>query len=152
MNERTARAIARWVHKGQQTSGGSSLFDHVERVAGAVPKHPRVTAWLHEALERTDLTIGQLRAQGMSPAELSSLLLLTRPKGCDYRYYVQRVADAPGPPGALARVVKLADLEDHLANPSCAPSSPPPYDWALRLILCARPQIPAPMRELLTSS
>ena len=53
MAERNARALARIVHNGQVTAGGSSLFDHVQRVAAAVPKSARVTAWLHEGLERT---------------------------------------------------------------------------------------------------
>ena len=64
MTERAARAIAKTAYQGQQTSAGGSLFDHVQRVAAAVPKHARVTAWLHDILEHSDLTIGQLRAPG----------------------------------------------------------------------------------------
>ncbi len=117
MTERTARAIAKTAHQGQQTSAGSPVFDHVQRVAAAVPTQARVTAWLHDVLEGTDVTIGQLRGRGMSPVELAALVFLTRLKGEDYRIYVQRIADVLGPSGALARVVKLADLEDHLAHP-----------------------------------
>jgi hypothetical protein len=143
MTERTARAIAKTVHQGQQTSAGSPLFDHVRRVAAAVPKQARVTAWLHDVLERTDLTIGQLRIRGVSPVELSALVFLTRPNCDDYRSYVQRIADTPGPAGALARVVKLADLEDHLADPAPASTSTPPYAWARRTILLAQTQASA---------
>ena len=146
MTEETARAIANTIHDGQQTSAGGLLFDHVQRVAAAVPQCARVTAWLHEVLERTDLTIGQLRVEGVSPVELSALLFLTRPQGDDYRFYVQRIADAPGRAGALARVVKLADLEDHLANPAPASSSTPPYTWARRTILRAHQHASTPMR------
>ncbi len=64
MTERTARAIANTAHRGQQTAAGSPLLDHVRRVAAAAPKQARVTAWLHDVLERTDVTIGQLRAGG----------------------------------------------------------------------------------------
>lgn len=67
MTERAARAIAKTAYQDQQTSAGGSLFDHVQRVAAAVPKHARVTAWLHDILERSDLTIGQLRGQGSEP-------------------------------------------------------------------------------------
>jgi hypothetical protein len=130
VTERAARAIARTAHKGQQSTGGSPLIDHVQRVAAAVPEHARVTAWLHDVLERSDLTISQLRVRGVSPVELSALVLLTRPEGDDYRSYVQRIADAPGPAGALARVVKLADLDDHLANPPSGENPAPPYAWA----------------------
>jgi hypothetical protein len=87
-------------------------------VAAAVPEPARVTAWLHDLLERTDLTIEQLRAQWASPDELSALALLTRTTEDDYRAYIHRIADAPGQPGALARAVKLADLEDHPCRPA----------------------------------
>jgi hypothetical protein len=117
VTESAARAIAKSVHDGQQTSAGGSQFDHVRRVSAVVPERARVTAWLHDVLERTSVTIDQLRVQGMSPAELSALALLTRTEKDDYRAYVQRIADAPGQAGALARVVKLADLEDHLVYP-----------------------------------
>ncbi len=73
MTERAACTIAKTAYQGQQTSAGGSLFDHVQRVAAAVPKHARVTAWLHDILEHTDLTIDQLRSQGVSPVELRAL-------------------------------------------------------------------------------
>ena len=147
MTERAARAIAKTAHQGQQTSAGGSLFDHVQRVAAAVPKHARVTAWLHDILEHTDLTIGQLRAQGASSVELSALVLLTRSEHDDYRAYVERIADAPDPHGSLARLVKLSDLEDHLADSHCPSRSAPPYEWAPRAILLAHPQAANPTRN-----
>jgi hypothetical protein len=64
-------------------------------------------------------------------------VLLTRTEEDDYRAYVQRIADAPGQPGSLARVVKLADLEDHLLDPHAGSPSTPPYAWARRAILLA---------------
>ena len=51
--------------------------------------------------------------------------------------YIRRIADAPGPAGRLARIVKLADLEDHLAHPAI-PSDAPPYAWARKQLLSAR--------------
>jgi hypothetical protein len=143
MTERAARAIAETVHHGQQTSAGGSLLDHVRRVAAAVPRSARPTAWLHEVLERTNLTIDQLRAHGMSAVELSALVLLTRAEEDDYRAHVRRIVSAPGPAGGLARVVKLADLEDHLAPPPAGSPSTPPYAWARRTILLAQPQASA---------
>jgi CTP:molybdopterin cytidylyltransferase MocA len=91
---------------------------------------------------RTGFTIDQLRSRGVSPAELSALALLTRAEGDDYRAYVQRIADAPGQPGTLARVVKLADLEDHLVDPRAGSPSTPPYAWARRAILLAHADAP----------
>jgi hypothetical protein len=137
VTESAARAIAKSAHDGQQTSAGGSQFDHVRRVAAAVSERARVTAWLHDILERTGFTIDQLRSRGVSPTELSALALLTRAEADDYRAYVRRIADAPGQPGSLARVVKLADLEDHLLEPPAASPSTPPYAWARRAILLA---------------
>jgi hypothetical protein len=137
VTESAARAIAKSAHDGQQTSAGSPQFDHVRRVAAAVPERARVTAWLHDVLERTGLTIDQLRSPGISPAELTALALLTRTEADDYCAYVQRIAGAPGQPGSLARVVKLADLEDHLLDPHAGSPSTPPYAWARRAILLA---------------
>ena len=45
--------------------------------------------------------------------------------------------DARGPAGRLARTVKLADLEDHLAHPTI-PADAPPYAWARQRLLTAR--------------
>jgi hypothetical protein len=148
MTERAARAIAKTAHEGQENTAGSPVFDHVRRVAAAVPRQARVAAWLHDVLERTDLTIGQLRARGVSAVELSALVFLTRPNGDDYRVYVQRIADALGPAGALARVVKLADLGDHLADPPPASTSTPPYAWARGTIMLAHMQASSSMRRV----
>jgi hypothetical protein len=47
---------------------------------------------------------------------------------------VRRIAEAPGPAGRLARIVKLADLDDHLAHASIPPDAPP-YAWARKHLL-----------------
>ncbi len=138
VTERAARVTAEIVREGQTTSAGGSLFDHVQRVADAVPEHAGVTAWLREVLDRTDITIAQLRAQGLSRVELGALALLTRTDHDDYRAYVQRIADASGRRGAPARVVKLLDLEDHLADSHAASRSTQPYAWARRAVLLAQ--------------
>jgi hypothetical protein len=81
MTERAARAIVKTVHEGQKTAAGSPVFDHVGRVADAVPRQARVTAWLHDVMEQTDLTIGQLRVRGVSPVELRNSSASTPGKG-----------------------------------------------------------------------
>jgi hypothetical protein len=70
--------------------------------------------------------------------ESAALELLTRQDGESYELYILRVAYARGDPGRLARVVKLADLDDHIARPWVA--GDPPYAWARRHIAvgCAR--------------
>ena len=48
--------------------------------------------------------------------------------GESYELYILRIAYARGDAGRLARVVKLADLDDHIAQPWVA--GDPPYPWA----------------------
>lgn len=83
-------------------------------------------------------TTSELCGQGLTPLELAALELLTRQAGESYELYILRIAYARGPAGQLARIVKLADLDDHMARPWA--SGDPPYAWARRHIAvgCAR--------------
>jgi hypothetical protein len=73
------------------------------------------------------------------PTELAALELLTRQAGESYELYILRIAYAPGAAGRLARVVKLADLDDHLAR-AWEPGDPP-YAWARRHIAVGRARV-----------
>ena len=67
----------------------------------------------------------------------NALELLTRREGESYELHVLRIAHAPGAAGRLARAIKLADLDDHLAQPwACGD---PPYGWARRHVANAAP-------------
>jgi HD superfamily phosphodiesterase len=132
----TAHRIASQHHLGQQNRFGDPVIDHVERVAAAVPADARATALLHDLFELCPTVRGRLRGQGLSQTELQALELLTHAEGEPYEVYVRRIADAPGPAGRIARLVKLADLEDHLAHPAI-PKDAPPYAWARELLLAA---------------
>jgi uncharacterized membrane protein YccC len=132
-----AHSIASRHHVGQRNRFGDPVIDHVERVAAAVPSDARVTALLHDLFERCPTAGRRLRDKGLSPTELEALQLLTHAAGEPYETYVRRIADTPGPAGRLARIVKLADLEDHLAHPSI-PADAPPYAWAREQLLTAR--------------
>jgi (p)ppGpp synthase/HD superfamily hydrolase len=137
VNPRVARAIMRRSHLGQRNRFGEPVIEHVERVAGAVPPEARTTAWLHDLFELTQVDRTQLRARGLTEVEDLALKLLTRRKHEAYDTYVVRIADAPGSAGRIARMVKLADLDDHLAH-SRIPADAPPYAWARRRILANR--------------
>jgi hypothetical protein len=130
-----AHTIARRHHKGQRNRFDDRVIDHVERVAAAVPADARATALLHELLERCPTVGRRLRGKDdLTRTELEALELLTHAPGEPYEAYIRRIADAPGPAGRLARTVKLADLEDHLAHASI-PSDAPPYAWARKRLL-----------------
>jgi len=131
-----AHKIARDSHEGQRSRFGDPMIGHVERVAAAVPPHARATALLHDVLEHDPALRERLGSHGIEQVELEALELLTRAADEGYEAYVGRIADAPGAAGSLARVVKLADLDDHLDHVPL-PADAPPYAWARERLLAA---------------
>jgi hypothetical protein len=129
MDDTIARSIARAGHADRRDRFGEPLVEHVERIAAAVPPDARAVAYLHDVLEHSDTTAEELAAAGLTPVELEALGLLTRGPGESYEAHTLRVAHATGAGARLARVVKLADLADHLAHREM-PAGAPPYAWA----------------------
>jgi hypothetical protein len=134
-----AQALAESVHAGALDRYGSSLIDHVRRVAIAVPLEARAVAWLHEALEYAAVTGKALRAAGASDDEVAALKLLTRDLRGDeaaYLAHITRIARAPGEPGRLARIVKRVDLIDRAAHQAVGSGvlAIPPYQKALDIL------------------
>jgi hypothetical protein len=134
MEPAIAHRIASQNHKGRRNRFGDPVIDHLARVAAVVPPDARATALLHDLLELCPAATRRLRDQGLTPVELDALKLLTHAPGEPYEVYVRRIAEAPGPAGRLARIVKLADLDDHLAH-ATIPSDAPPYAWAREQLL-----------------
>lgn len=137
MDEAIARDIARSSHDGQLTRHGSPMTDHIERVAAAVPDDARTVALLHDVLEKTDTRIDDLDRRGLTPNERAALDLLTRRDGETFERHTLRIGDGDGPAGAIARRIKLADLEDHIGL-TRDPSHGPPYRWARRHVLASQ--------------
>ena len=137
MEPAIAHTIARQHHVGQRSRFGDLVIEHVERVASAVPPDARAVALLHDLFELCPTGRRALRGTGLTRTELGALELLTHDQGEPYEVYVRRIAEASGPAGRLARIVKLADLEDHLAHGSI-PSHAPAYAWAREQLLTAR--------------
>jgi hypothetical protein len=129
-----ARRIASAGHRGQCTRFGESVFAHVGRVAAAVPAEARAVAWLHDFLELVPGAQARLLGRGLTPIQARALALLTRGPGEPYETFVQRIIDAGGSAGRIARMVKLADLDDHLSH-TCIPPDAPPYAWARTCVL-----------------
>lgn len=141
MEHATAYQLASTSHVGQCSRFGEPIIEHVARVATAVPLEARATAWLHDLFERCPIKRRELRRRGLTDVELAALELLTHAPADSYETYVERIADAPGPAGDLARIVKLADLDDHLAHP-VFPHDAPPYAWARQRLLTGRGRPP----------
>ena len=137
MDKATARSVAHYSHVGQRDRFDEPVIEHVERVAAAVPRGAEAVAYLHDVVEHTDMDYDDLIQQGLSPVEFAALELLTRSPEESFELYVLRIAHAAGPAGDLARVVKLADLDDHLTHDEM-PAGAPPYDWGRRHIVVAR--------------
>jgi hypothetical protein len=133
MEASTARAIASRIHAHQCDRFGEPIVAHLARVAAAVPPDARGAAWLHDAIERTPVSVDELRDAGLTPTELEAIALLSRTPTESYELYALRIAFAAGEAGRLARTVKLADLDDHIAHGS-PPLDAPPYRWARRHI------------------
>src|SRR4051812_2215781 len=128
MDSATARSLAHEVHFGQRTRHGTLLSEHLERVAAAVPEHAATVAFLHDILEHSDLTMDDLALLGVTEEDQAALMLLTREPDESFEAHSLRIAFDHGPGGRIARIVKLADLDDHLSSRKV--SGAPPYGWA----------------------
>lgn len=137
MDQSLARNIAHYSHRYDRDQFGELVVEHVARVAAAVPSEAEVTAWLHHVPEGSETEWAELRGAGLTTVEFTALKLLTRAPAETYELYVLRIAHAPGEAGRLARRVKLADLDDHLAHDPHSRSTPP-YAWARRHIASAQ--------------
>jgi len=137
MEPETALSIARDRLAWETTRFGEPLMQHVGRVAGAVPPEARAVAYLHDLLEHSSTQMIDLETQGLEPVERDALALLTRGPGESYEAHALRIAYAHGDAGVLARIVKHADLVDHLEHGGSRSIGAPPYAWALRHIAAA---------------
>ena len=157
-----ARIRARRMHEGQKDKYGNPYFEHLERVAKRVREMEYdfiddtsdielyvATAYLHDAVEDTDAEIDDLHSFG--PEVSTGVHLLTRPMGVKYADYIDQIISPPKYEFILkyedispqthvgvkiARVVKLADILDHLQGPTpCPPELIKRYEKSLyRLI------------------
>ncbi len=140
MTPESARRLAERVHARALDRYGASLLDHIRGVVALSPPEARTVAWLHEIFESSSLSPGDLRDAGATEDEIAAVQFLTRAPSVDpvaYEAHVQRIADAPGRAGDLARAVKSADLHDRLRRQQeCKRSGPPrpPYRRALTVL------------------
>lgn len=110
MNFETALRIATAAHAGQTDRGGEPYIMHCLRVAMQVDSQDeKIVAVLHDVLEDTEIEPDDLVREGIKPRQLAALHAVTKRDAESYDLYLRRVADNP-----LARVVKMADLEDNL--------------------------------------
>jgi (p)ppGpp synthase/HD superfamily hydrolase len=123
-----AELIARRAHVDQvDTVTGAPYIHHVERVAAMVEgEEAKTIAWLHDVIEDTTITEGDLIGYGFPNYVVNGVLVLTRGNET-YEEYIGIVREQGS---ASARQVKLADLRDHL-QPNCPERLRPRYEKAL---------------------
>ena len=143
-----ARELATTYHKGATDKYGNPYIDHLERVVDRVrdmeydmvdeTSHISMylaAAYLHDIIEDTsfDFDIAGRGYMDIFPgAVVEAVKLLTRGAGETYADYVTKIKLAPDVGGKLARVVKLADLLDHLMGPTpCPPNLIKRYEKSL---------------------
>jgi hypothetical protein len=134
-----ARLIAERLHADDHEDDGTPLLEHVRRVVRLVPADAQAVAYLHEALEWTAVAEEELLTEGLESDELRALRLLDRTHDSRsdrvYLAHLQLIARAAGRAGSLARVVKVADLQDRCTHPRTrADGWSPPYARGLAIL------------------
>jgi len=105
-----AIGIAVTAHRGQRDRYGAPYILHPLRVMSRVNSATEKTiAVLHDVVEDTEWTFEALKREGFPDSVLAALDCLTKREGEDYDEFVRR-SDS----NALARSIKLADLEDNM--------------------------------------
>jgi hypothetical protein len=132
-----ACTLAKHLHEGDLEEDGAPVLRHLARVVTRTPAEARAIAWLHEVLERTAVSERELLESGVTTDELRALRLLCRTTDSHsdrvYLLHVELIACAAGRSGRLARMVKIADLQDRHLHPRVrADGWSPPYARGLQ--------------------
>lgn len=126
-----AIALAAQAHAGQRDKAGQPYILHPLRVMLAQrDEATRMAAVLHDVVEDTAVTLGELQRRGYPDAVLQAVQALTKTPGEDRLAAAARAAANP-----IARQVKLADVADNMDLSRI--SHPGPEDHA-RLLVYAR--------------
>lgn len=105
-------------HRGQKDKQGRPYILHLLRVmfsvlcphcTGIDMDNHLISAVLHDIIEDTTVGEEQLRREGFSEAVIWTVKQLTKADGESYEDYIERCAGSHE-----TRIVKLADLNDHL--------------------------------------
>lgn len=105
-----ALRIAARAHKDQTDKTGLPYILHpVIAATGVEGEYETCAALLHDVVEDTDVTLDDLREEGMPEEVLDALSLLTHIDGVPYMDYVAAIKQ-----NHVARAVKLADLSHNM--------------------------------------
>ena len=97
-------------HEGQMDKAGAPYVLHPLRLMLKMNSEiEMIAAVLHDVVEDTEWSMGDLRNEGFSNEVLGILECLTHGNDEDYETYISRIK-----PNPIATKVKLADLEDNM--------------------------------------
>lgn len=103
-----AKELATSAHQGQVDKAGNSYIDHPARVAAVLVDDEAIaSAWLHDVVEDTNVTLDQL-AEQFPPNVVDAVDALTKRADESRAQYYERVRTNP-----IALTVKLADINDN---------------------------------------
>jgi (p)ppGpp synthase/HD superfamily hydrolase len=123
--------IATEAHAGQKRKNGEPYINHAKRVSSSLNNdEDKIAAWLHDVLEDTQVTISNLRDNGIPESVITVVRFLTRKKDQNYYDFITCIIDC-GPISAVR--VKIADIEDNL-NDLNEGSMKDKYRFALLLL------------------
>ena len=103
-----AIALAAEVHAGQRHGRGTKIEHCIRVMMQMDTTDEKVVAVLHDVIENSDLTPGDLLACGFDEHLVCSITLLTHREWDDYFTYIRMLLH-----NDLARKVKLADNQDN---------------------------------------
>lgn len=102
--------LAAKAHAGQVDKGGHPYILHPLRVMLDVEgEYVRMAAVLHDVIEDSVYTVGDLIRLGFPQIVIDAVIALTRPPGMSRMEAAQKAAANP-----IARVVKMADARDNM--------------------------------------
>ena len=97
-------------HTGQKDKADQPYILHPLRVMlNMDTENEMIAAVLHDVLEDTRLTADDLRTEGFSEEAIGAVQYLTKNDGEEYEAFIDRIQQ-----NAIARKVKLADIEDNM--------------------------------------
>lgn len=123
-----AKMVAIQAHAGQMDFQGVPYINHPQEVALLAlefkaehhhPQHTIAVAWMHDVIEDSGITAGDLLDAGFPPIIVEDVEMLSRPPGVIYRQFIERLA-TEGSDTAIT--VKMADLA-HNTDPDRPVSS-----------------------------
>lgn len=106
--------IATKAHEGQLDKEGYPAILHPLTVGlmGHTDEE-KITGFLHDVVEDSEITFGDLLAQGIPTSIVNALRLLTHDPATDYFEYIQRIVDSGNP---IALQVKYNDLQHNYSR------------------------------------